>query len=254
MSQKFIEIDKIFKLAFENGLIFTKHPIAIADGKNISVYDGDQIKDYKLVKESEFPFEMPPMVQASFTLEFYDNKSAAVLGKDVFSTTEDFITILHEFVHCYQWETCELDIKEQLKIYDHYKSKKDGMWELNHSFPYENEKIIALFEKYFNELSYQNIENAMKYKKEIADNLSDVDYEYMVWQEWKEGYARFIENRILELMNMTLIKGYSKLQGRVSFYDSGALNFDILLKDGKGSKDLKGLFKKIGMTSPTPHP
>ena len=43
MSQKFIEIDKIFKLAFDNGLIFTKHPIAIADGKNVSVYDGDEI-------------------------------------------------------------------------------------------------------------------------------------------------------------------------------------------------------------------
>ncbi|MDA3884830.1 MAG: hypothetical protein PF638_04475, partial [Candidatus Delongbacteria bacterium] len=211
MLEKFKEIDKLFNIAFENGLLFTKHPIAIADGKQISVYDGDEIKDYKLVKQSEFPFEIPSMVQASFTLDFYDNKSAAVLGKDVFSTTEDFITILHEFVHCYQWETCELEIKEQLKIYKHYSQAKDGMWEINHEFPYEDKTIIALFEKYFNELTKKNIENAKKYKKEIANNLSDMDYEYMIWQEWKEGYARYIENRILELMNLPTIKGYNNL-------------------------------------------
>ena len=36
----------------------------------------------------------------------------------------------------------------------------------------------------------------MEKRAALRQSLSRDDREYMVWQEWKEGFARLIENRI----------------------------------------------------------
>jgi len=32
--------------------------------------------------------------------------------------------------------------------------------------------------------------------------LKNHDYEYMIWQQWKEGFARYIENKIRNTLNV----------------------------------------------------
>lgn len=39
----------------------------------------------------------------------------------------------------------------------------------------------------------------------MKDTLTTPDYEYMVWEEWKEGFARLIENRIRNNLELKLL-------------------------------------------------
>ena len=57
----------------------------------------------------------------------------------------------------------------------------------------------------------------------------------MIWQEWKEGFARLIENKIR--IYLKLVKnnsGYKQPYSRVTFYYGGAKFINYLSKENPG--------------------
>ncbi len=81
----------------------------------------------------------------------------------------------------------------------------------------------------------------------LKETLNTHDYEYLVWQEWKEGFARLIENRIRKKLGLEENHGgIEKSFTRVTFYEGGALYISVLIKKEKGlEKDIKKLFRQM---------
>ncbi len=69
----------------------------------------------------------------------------------------------------------------------------------------------------------------------------------MVWQEWKEGVARFIENLISRRLGFRENHyGAEKPFSRVSFYEGGARFIGFLSRDNKNLLvDIEGLFNRM---------
>jgi hypothetical protein len=77
--------------------------------------------------------------------------------------------------------------------------------------------------------------------------LPEEDYDYMVWQEWKEGLARFLENRIR--VRLGLAENNNGLEGslsRVSFYAAGDRMIRFLAdRDANLPTDIGKMFEEI---------
>ena len=231
---KFIEIQlisikQIFKI-FEkiNNLdksLEQLYPIAVVENNVFFVFDlnlsGNQY-EYKM----DFPSQMilPNEILAAFPLEGYDGKMAAAVTHKAFDNIEGIVFIFHEFVHCFQYYHYEMKIKETLTIAQEAEKKHDYMWELNYPFPYNNEEFIR------KTMELNNGYDIRKYHTELKIILNEKEFEYMIWQEWKEGYARYIENMIRE---KTGIKRNRKILkppfDRVCFYEIGSKYIEVLI-------------------------
>ena len=244
---KFIEIQlisikQIFKI-FEkiNNLdksLEQLYPIAIVEDNDFFVFDlnlsGEQY-EYKM----NFPSQMnlPNKISAAFPLEGYEGKMAAVVTHKAFDNIEGIVFIFHEFVHCFQFYNYEMNIKKTLTIAQEAEKKQDYMWELNYPFPYNNEEFIR------KTIELNNEYDIRKYHIEMKTILNEKEFEYMIWQEWKEGYARYIENMIREKID---IKRNSKILkppfDRVCFYEIGSKYIETLIKR---NTELKNNLEKI---------
>ncbi|MBU3146673.1 hypothetical protein [Clostridium sp. CF012] len=155
--------------------------------------------------------------------------------------------IFHEFVHCFQSENCEDEIRVSLEIERKSKEENNYMWEINHPFPYENSIFIKKateLNDYFNAKDYNSVLN---YHKQMKECLSNIDFEYMIWQEWKEGYARYIENIIRVRLGIDI--NTNKLQApfdRVCFYEIGSKYIDLLVNVNASLKsNIKDLYYRM---------
>lgn len=72
------------------------------------------------------------------------------------------------------------------------------MWEIDHPFPYENPEYLKLLRNIAG-YDFNHIINALSM---LSTKLESFDYEYLIWQIWKEGFARYIENQILRMNTM----------------------------------------------------
>ena len=219
------------------------YPVAITDPdeNKLIIYDVNSSGKYEYITEEKVGVTLPKKVRASFPVEFYDSKSCCVVSEDIFEENNSFVTFFHEFVHCYQYDYCETDIKESLSIVE---SNDNLNWELEHPFPYDSK----LFKK-----QYDNITKSIKMKdkdklkrefKEIKTKIEKQDYEYMIWQIWKEGFARFIENEIRSKYNLQENKsGKNPPYNRISFYYLGDKLISFLNETNeKIIKDIRSLF------------
>ena len=67
-----------------------------------------------------------------------------------------------------------------------------------------------------------NAEDIPDIRRKLKEYLSRKDYEYMVWQEWKEGFARYIENIIRGVLQLKENNsGREKPFTRITFYTGG---------------------------------
>jgi hypothetical protein len=145
---------------------------------------------------------------------------ACVVTPEVFDDPYGYVTIFHEFIHCQQADTCEQRLKERLSVARQARCANDPMWEINHPFPYTSHAFTQAY-AYF--LSAQALEEIEPVRRQLEGMLSDEDYEYMVWQEWKEGFARYIENRIRRRLSLPEnLGGGQPPFSRVAFYAGGA--------------------------------
>jgi hypothetical protein len=92
------------------------------------------------------------------------------------------------------------------------------MWELNYPFPYASETFISKTKELDNGYDIGTYHNEMK------TEINEKDFEYMIWQEWKEGYARYIENLIRERLgvNKKTVPYWSRLLKDTFFMKSAA--------------------------------
>jgi len=207
-------------------------PIAIVKDNHFFVFDTDSSGNrYIFVKEAPTPMPVPKGVRADFPLECYENKVACVISGEIFESLEGYTIIFHEFMHCHQWEICEPKLKQTLGVAQKAMDKKDYMWELNYPFPYDNSKFIETYSLFLKALEKNNPDEVFKYRNQLKQILSKDDFEYMVWQEWKEGFARFIENQIRRRLDLKENHyGIEKPFHRISFYQGGARFIEFLGK------------------------
>jgi len=218
------------------------YPIAVVEDNEFFIFDinlsGKQY-EYK----TNFPSQMnlPDEVLAAFPLEGYEGKMAAVVTHKAFDDIEGIVSIFHEFVHCYQFYNYEINIKKTLTIAQEAERNQDYMWEINYPFPYNNEEFIR------KTTEINNGYDIKKYHAEMKTILNEKEFEYMIWQEWKEGYARYIENMIRE---KTGIKRNSQILkppfDRVCFYEIGSKYIETLINENFELKNnLEKLFYAI---------
>jgi len=220
-------------------------PVAIFSDDQFFIYDLDPTgQEYIFVRQVETPMPVPPQVRAAFPLESYGERMVCVVTGDVFDELAGYVTIFHEFVHCQQFEGGEQHVKQSLDIARQAQVANDFMWELNHPFPYMAPDFIQAYQSV---LEVQTQAEIMPARRQLQEILSANDYEYMVWQEWKEGLARFIENRIKVRLGLPENQGGKEQPfSRVTFYAGGA-NFIAALDKAEPAliSDIERLFERM---------
>jgi hypothetical protein len=220
-------------------------PVAIFSDDQFFIYDLDPAgQEYIFARQVETPMPVPPQVRAAFPLESYDGRMVCVVTGDVFDELAGYVTIFHEFIHCHQYESGEQVVKQSLGIARKALAANDFMWELNHPFPYSAPNFVRAYQPV---LEAQSLAEIMPARRQLPEILSANDYEYMVWQEWKEGFARFIENRIKARLGLPENHGGKEQPfSRVTFYAGGA-NFIAALDKAEPAltTDIERLFERM---------
>ena len=206
------------------------HTFLGVEEDHLYIFDVDTSDmEYRFQKKEPVPFPMPKGIRASFPLSCYDGKPACVVSRDVFDSLNGTIMIFHEFVHCSQFQTCESRLKETMEIARIAATNNDYSWELNHPFPYQDTVFVAEYTSFLDALSRNDHEDIKEYRIRLKRDLKQVDFEYMVWQEWKEGFARLIENKIRSKYGLAPNEyGIDKPYLRITFYYGGAKFIDYL--------------------------
>lgn len=227
------------------------YPVVIVEGDQLLIYDcSPDPSRYRFIKCVPAPMPIPKGVRAAFQLEDYGGRIACVVTPEVFDNPEGYVTILHEFVHCYQYETCEEALKSKLDIARQAQEKGDFMWEIQHPFPYQAGAFTRTYTHSFEALTRGDERGLQQAREELYAYLGLHDFEYMVWQEWKEGFARWVENRTLQKLGLNENRGgLTPPFSRVSFYAGGAAYIDFLqTREPHLVNDLEVLFTR--MTEP----
>jgi hypothetical protein len=201
------------------------YPIAIVRGDTLFVFDYDQLLGkYNFVKSALVPFPMSEAIQASFPLSVYENLPTCVVGKQIFSSLNGYATIMHEFVHCWQLNTDELSLRSELEIAQNAMANQDYSWEITHAFSYDDSSFVYSYDKFLDALQRDALNEAKKIRLEVKNHLSKIDFEYLVWEEWKEGLARFVENKVQKQFGISQnTYGKDMPFNRILFYYSGAM-------------------------------
>jgi hypothetical protein len=221
------------------------YPVAIAEDGYFYVFDLDETrKEYRIMAYEEIEMKVPKGIRAAFPLQFYDDKCACVVTGEVFDTPEGYITIFHEFVHCHQWHTVEPSLREILPLAQKSYQDGDNMWEITYHFPYEDKWFIETYQAFKNACIENDHKAVARLRAELATMLNDDDYQYMVWQEWKEGFALFIENKLRKHLNLERNKvGQSLPYNRTVFYAGGEAFINYLAGQNPDLQtNLKALF------------
>lgn len=206
------------------------YPVAIVKDDQFLVYDvAPAANEYHFAGAFPTPMPIPVGVRAAFPLEGFDGRMACVITDDVFTEEGGIVTIFHEFLHCQQFDICEQRLKDCLAIAIMAKQAGDFMWEINHPFPYENEEFLRLYQAFF---QTNTLAEATPIRTELRRLLTQMDYEYMVWQEWKEGFARRTENLMRARLGNRLNQGKNlPPYDRVTFYAGGEHFIDLIIAE-----------------------
>lgn len=211
-------------------------PIAIADTDKLKIFDYDPEQGkYVFIKEFTVSFSLPEKVRASFPIAEYDNRPGCVVTIDAFDSTEEMIIIFHEFVHCSQANTIEQKLKNTLSVFNDAMQNKNYMWELNHNFPYSDSLFVEYYSGLLIGLEKNNADDILGFMKKLETHLTRPDFEYMIWQWWKEGFARLLENRMRKKYDLAENHYGGQLPfTRISFYHGGELFINYLSEKENG--------------------
>lgn len=199
------------------------YPVAIIENKTFYVFEpAPGEKAYRLVKTAPDTFNIPTGVRAAMPLAFWDNRIACVVTGEVFGEPDGYVFIFHEFVHCAQWDCCEQKLKEGLSIFREAMKNKDYMWELQYPFSYSNPAFIETYSALFKAWNGNDAAAAKSLRAALNNALSRAEWEYLTWQEWKEGLARYLENRMRDAVGLSENRaGENPPFTRVTFYRGG---------------------------------
>jgi hypothetical protein len=172
---------------------------------------------------------------------------ACVVTGEVFDDLAGYAIIFHEFIHCAQMATCEPELKAGLSIAREAEAEGDYMWELAHPFPYTDETFEEIYALFLERAAAGDMAAVSRCRAFLREVLNAQDYEYMVWQEWKEGFARFIEKKVrAELELAPRADSPTPPFDRVVFYEGGARYISLLVDENPDlEEDIEGLFRRI---------
>ncbi len=224
------------------------YPVAVVEDSVFYVFDvGDKEQQYSLVESARPAMIVPLGVRAAFPLDFYDGKTACVVTGEVFDDPAGYATIFHEFLHCAQMETCEPKLKAGLKVARQAQVNNDFSWELNHPFPYQDRQFEEIYSLLLESAAGGDLPAVSRCRAFLRELLNVEDFEYMIWQEWKEGFARYGENLVrvslgLEKRSSPIIPPFD----RVTFYEGGARLIELLIAEDEELKtDIEALFWRL---------
>ncbi|MBN1579771.1 MAG: hypothetical protein JXA89_03650 [Anaerolineae bacterium] len=229
-------------------LLRQSFPVALVENDQFFVFDVDPSRrQYIPIKQAPVPMPVPAGVRAAFPLDCYDDRSACVVTGDVFDSLAGYATILHEFVHCYQWQTCEPRLKQTLTIARKAQAANDYMWEINYPFPYTDPGFVKAYRSFLNATHVEMHGMVLERRAALKQCLDEGDREYLTWQEWKEGFARWIENQIRVRLGVEENHGGQQEPfDRVVFYEGGARLIAFLGRDDPGLVlDIERLFLRM---------
>jgi hypothetical protein len=229
----------------------TLQPVAVAEGDRFSVYDVAADGSYALALEAPTPMPIPTGVRAAFNLESYANRMVCVVTGEIFDEPGGNITLLHEFVHCYQANTCEMALKQSLAVARQAMEKGDFMWELEYPFPYQLFTFVETYSALFAADDSGDDAALLAARQALHANLPNDALEYLRWQEWKEGFARWLENRMRRQLGMAE-NHYGRQQpfNRIAFYEGGAVWIDWLERqDAAVPLDIEALFYRMAQAT-----
>lgn len=239
--QKIISFQK--KIGHVHPFLKYFYPVAIADRGYFYIYTYDK-KDnkFKSTKKIKTPFPIQQGMKAAFPVE---GTTMCVVTPEIFNTIEGYVFIFHEFIHCHQAAVCEQKLKENLEIYKAAMEKKNWSWELNHKFPYTDKSFVELYTIFLESLKKSDIAGINKSRTALKTFLKKNDYEYVVWQEWKEGFARYVENKMRSVLGLKEnISGRDVAYNRVSFYAGGERLIKYLISENPElNTNIEKLFK-----------
>jgi hypothetical protein len=222
------------------------HPVAVAEGGKLLIFTPDESRRaYVLSATVPEPFPIPKGIRAAFPLNALEGKPACVVTPEIFGEPDGLVFVLHEFVHCTQWVTCETRLKEGLGVYRSAVQRNDGMWEIQHPFPYGDAAFTAAYSRMLQGLRSRDGAAVSEARAALRGSLDPDDLEYMVWQEWKEGWARFLENRVRQRVGLSENRGGEKPPfSRVTFYAGGDRLIESILHGDPGI-DMEKTFRVI---------
>jgi hypothetical protein len=224
------------------------YPVAIVENKTFYIFEpATQERVYRLVRTSPDTLNLAPGTLAAFPLPFWDNRMACVVTGKAFQESDTYAFLFHEFVHCGQWDCCDLKLKQRLSIFQTAMKNKDYMWELQYPFPYARPDFVKFHAELLAALDLGDASKVESLRSELKKSLSDEDWEYMTWEEWKEGLARYLENRVRSVLGLPENKGgESPPFDRVTFYRGGDKFIRFLERRHPGiSNDMEKLYQTI---------
>ena len=242
-TQKLFEIQE--KVKDIHPFLAELHPIVIVENDQFYIFNYDSAKNsYTFIKKQPVPFPIPSGVKASFPV---NGCPSCVVTEKIFNSMNGYVTILHEFMHCTQAENCEYDLKKKLILGRKGYENKDPSWELNHPFPYDNPEFVKIYSEFMGALDNNDKEEIIQCRQQLRNILNQADFEYMVWLEWKEGFARLIENRLQKRLNLNVnTYGSEKPYNRVTFYVGGSKLIKYLGgEDNRLFTNIELLFEKM---------
>lgn len=222
-------------------------PIAVAEQGQFLVYQPDPAGSYRLVETMQTPMPIPVGIRAAFPLDSDGSRMACVVTGEIFGALDGYVTIFHEFIHCQQYEMCEIPLKQSLAVFREAQAKNDFMWEINHPFPYDNQQFVSYYASFLELEPESQRDVVWAIREKLGACLNQVDFEYMVWQEWKEGFARRIENQIRFKLGLPENQGGKTSPfNRVSFYVGGEKFIGFITKqDSSLILDIELLFIRM---------
>jgi hypothetical protein len=224
------------------------YPVAIVENKTFYIFEPvPEEKAYRLVLTAPDTFDMPKGIRAAMPLSFWDNRIASVVTGEIFGEPTGYVFIFHEFVHCAQWGTCEQKLKQGLSIFQEAMKSKNYMWELQYPFPYASPAFTETYSALIKAWEGNDAGAAGSLRAALKKSLSPAEWEYLTWQEWKEGLARHLENRMRAVVGLAENRGGEKPPfDRVTFYRGGDMLIRFLEKRRPGTvKDMEGLYRII---------
>jgi hypothetical protein len=248
-------LGKIFELqpkfAPLNHVFDRVYPVAIVEGKTYYVFEPvPEDKAYRLAETSPTTFDVPVGIRAAMPLGFWGNRMACVVTPEVFNQPDGYVFIFHEFVHCAQWGCCETKLKDGLSIYREAMKAKDYMWELQYPFPYSDPVFVKAYPALFKACLDGDAAAVASLRAELKKSLSAANWEYLTWQEWKEGLARFLENKMRAVLGLPENTGGGLPPfNRVTLYRGGDLYIRFLERREPGiTEDMERLYRMISDT------
>jgi hypothetical protein len=229
-------------------LLARLHPVAVLEGDTLFIFDCDSTgSSYRFQKKEPVPFPMQKGIRASFPLSSNDNKPTCVVSPDVFDSRGGLATMFHEFIHCSQALTVENSLKQTLHVANSAMEAKDYSWEINRRFPYGDSAFTRAYARFLLALGGGDSAALAQSGRDLRKRLTQDDFEYLVWVEWKEGFARCIENKIRKRYGLEPnLAGKDPPYDRVTFYYGGEKCIDYLaLRNGGEIPDLRKLFAAL---------